>query len=378
MPLLATPDQQRHTRMKHNRTSPLTFLDSPARRVLLLGTLLAASILVSCSQPARQRKNVKDLTPAERQDYVDAVLALKKTPSPYDNTLSWYDQFVMFHKQVYEYRLPVGEGTQDQREYQIGHESPSFLPWHRKFLLMYEQALREVSGKDISLPYWDWTDPASASIVFSEGFMGPGGVESDGYVVSSGPFSKHHWNITVFPKDEETGQVLETPYLVRKLGSENELPATSDMEACLKLNTYDVEPWDSTAPRTESFRNCLEGWGSNKQDGHLHNTAHVWVGGIFQDESGTLLKGSMALVDTSPNDPVFFLHHANVDRIWALWEQRHSNAYLPNGDGNPGWNPGDSLYPFNQEQYRYDSRVELYGNTVGDMLDMSKLDYEYR
>ena len=33
---------------------------------------------------------------------------------------------------------------------------------------------------------------------------------------------------------------------------------------------------------------------------------------------------------TSPNDPVFYLHHANVDRIWSAWRQRHPNAnYRP-------------------------------------------------
>ena len=33
---------------------------------------------------------------------------------------------------------------------------------------------------------------------------------------------------------------------------------------------------------------------------------------------------------TSPNDPVFYLNHANVDRIWSGWQQKHGNPpYLP-------------------------------------------------
>jgi tyrosinase len=352
----------------------------PARRALLLGALLAASALLGCGEPARQRKNVKDLSPQERRDFVEAVLALKHTPSPYDSALSWYDQFVLFHQDVYEYKLDVPDRPEgSQAMYEIGHKSPTFLPWHRKFLLMYEQALRKVSGKDISLPYWDWTDAGSVPVVFSEEFMGPGGDPSDGYVVNAGPFSKHHWRVTVFPKDEQTHQVIETPYLLRKLGSAHELPTDSDVKGCLALSTYDVYPWNETVSREESFRNCLEGWGSHgAEDSHLHNTAHVWVGGVIDRPDGTQLSGSMAALDTSPNDPVFFLHHANVDRLWARWQERHGTAYLPDGEGYPGWHPGDSLYPFNQEAYRNDPWVELYGNTVGDMLDMSALEYAYR
>ncbi|HSP79299.1 MAG TPA: tyrosinase family protein, partial [Myxococcaceae bacterium] len=317
---------------------------SPGPFALLLGTLLVASALAGCSEPARQRKNIKDLTPAERQDFVNAVLALKRTPSPYDGTLSWYDQFVLFHRQVYEYRR---KDTHDN-EYQIGHESPTFLPWHRKFLFMYEQALSEVSGKDISLPYWDWTDTESLGVLFAEDFMGPSGDKDSGYAVLSGPFRKDTWKIQVFPKDQETKQEITTPWLIRRRGDEASpivpLPTTADMEECLRVETYDVTPWNKCSDRAESFRNCLEGWGTTNEDNHMHNTAHIWVGGVFMD-NGMEVMGSMAAVDTSPNDPIFFLHHANVDRLWAEWQQRHGISYLPNGDGRPGWNPGESLYP---------------------------------
>lgn len=51
-------------------------------------------------------------------------------------------------------------------------------------------------------------------------------------------------------------------------------------------------------------------------EGALHNPVHVWVGGPMQDQS------------TAPADPLFWLHHANVDRIWESWRQH-----------NPGLNP---------------------------------------
>ena len=49
----------------------------------------------------------------------------------------------------------------------------------------------------------------------------------------------------------------------------------------------------------------------------MHNRIHVWVG------------GDMAPA-TSPNDPVFYLNHCNVDRIWSGWQKIHNNPqYVP-------------------------------------------------
>lgn len=48
----------------------------------------------------------------------------------------------------------------------------------------------------------------------------------------------------------------------------------------------------------------------------VHNSGHVWVG------------GSMSSIPTAPTDPVFWMHHAEIDRIWAEWQA-----------ANPGQNP---------------------------------------
>jgi tyrosinase len=51
---------------------------------------------------------------------------------------------------------------------------------------------------------------------------------------------------------------------------------------------------------------------------------------------------------TSPNDPVFFLHHCNVDRLWALWQEQHPDeqAYLPLAGGIEGVNLNDPMLPW--------------------------------
>jgi tyrosinase len=45
-----------------------------------------------------------------------------------------------------------------------------------------------------------------------------------------------------------------------------------------------------------------------------HDTVHVWVG------------GTMANIHISPADPLFWMHHAQVDRIWSLWQAIPANA----------------------------------------------------
>lgn len=94
-----------------------------------------------------------------------------------------------------------------------------------------------------------------------------------------------------------------------------------------------------SANTTSSFRNLLEGWVSDRGQPETHNRVHVWVG-------GSMGPGS------SPNDPVFFLHHCNVDRLWALWQFRHPGQNYPrivprtDGAGNRPQGLDDPMPPW--------------------------------
>ena len=78
-----------------------------------------------------------------------------------------------------------------------------------------------------------------------------------------------------------------------------------------------------TGSTTKGFRNGLEGWINGPQ---LHNRVHVWVGGLIHTVAGQ--TGSMGLM-SSPNDPTFFLHHSNIDRIWVQWQDKHPDQDYP-------------------------------------------------
>jgi hypothetical protein len=71
-----------------------------------------------------------------------------------------------------------------------------------------------------------------------------------------------------------------------------------------------------TVNTTGSARNVIEGWASTRGEPEIHNRTHVWIGGT--------MSGS-----DSPNDPLFFLHHCNIDRLWALWQFRHPGQQYP-------------------------------------------------
>ncbi|BAC75067.1 putative monophenol monooxygenase [Streptomyces avermitilis MA-4680 = NBRC 14893] len=124
-------------------------------------------------------------------------------------------------------------------------------------------------------------------------------------------------------------------YLTRELGVHiGSLPTAQDVADCLQITPYDSAPWDTTS--NPSFRNQLEGWiGPN-----IHNRVHEWVGGHMRPLS-------------SPNDPVFWLHHANIDRLWAQWQYEHSDlTYMPQhgarhrGRTSPTpWIPGSGTPP---------------------------------
>ncbi len=292
---------------------------------------------------AVKRVNYRNLSQPLRKTYVDALLKLKKDGNP--ATGRNYDTYVNWHLQMMQ--MPMSQMR--------AHMSPMFLPWHREYLRLLELDLQAVSGDStLAIPYWDWADPSAGAMepLWADDFMGGNGRASD-LKVMTGPFAidKGNWPI-VF---DDTGM----NYLSRAFGSSAaapNLPTKADVDAAKALDTYDVDPWDMTSDISQSFRNNLEGWGAAAP--RLHNQVHVWMGG----DSATMQGGA------SPNDPVFFLHHSNIDRIWAQWQDASaSHAYLPVDEQSS--RPGVSLHFI----------MPLFPSSVtpADVLDHRALGYSY-
>lgn len=357
----------------------------------------------------RVRKNAKDMTAQEISDYVNAVLTLKATPSPYSDTLSYYDTFVRFHQMAVERTKCTGFG--------VAHANPAFPPWHRKMLVLYEDALSAVSGKQIALPYWDWTDQASTDATFSSNLMGGNGDPNDEYALNDGPFRKDNWQINVFTISANYIGLNPHPWIVRNLaatiagsssypGYDVSLPTSAEINSCLEITTYDMAPWDCssmTEPNT-AFRFCIEGFTQGFCPGQqaIHNIGHDWIAGFFNVPVDTVKMipvsafnpycneimrdtvpnnvrvGSMEPLDVSPNDPAFFMHHCNVDKLWAEWQdQGNADKYEPVSGQAEGYNLNDEMYPYDIPEFKSVPAMVVHGLTPASMLDYKSLGYTY-
>jgi tyrosinase len=354
---------------------------------LVLGVLSLSLVLPPMTEAGAAkvlvRKDVKDLTAAERRHFVEAVLKLKATPSPYDADLSYYDQFVAWHRELSRCD-PADPLLTDM---QMAHLGPMFLAWHREFVLLFEQALAKVSGKRVAVPYWNWTDPKSTRAVFSDGFMGGDGDAGEGWAVTTGPFRKGRWQLTVQPIGLQWASSA-TPYITRHFGSVPgvTLPTPTGVTIALQSPRYDVAPFNAESDPRVSFRNAVEGFRpplaasivcgpdgviaeAARPPQELHNSVHIWVGGHVLPEGGEgRALGTMFNVTSSPNDPVFFLHHAMVDRLWAQWQERNGvDTYLPRS-GYPKNNVDDVMQPFDDDGIRVAPR---------DVASIRGLGYRY-
>jgi tyrosinase len=253
------------------------------------------------------RRNASTLTAGERSAFVAAVLELKRRGG--------YDALVQIHFD----RMTADGGGQ-----RVGHQSPSFLPWHRRYLLDFERRLQAINPA-VTVPYWNWTiDRTPTASLWNADFLGGDGRAGDRRVVT-GPFaySTGRWPLTV--------RVDSRPYLVRSMGMETPtLPTAAQLATVLQKTPYDTAPW--TESSTVGFRAALEGFGTP----NLHNMVHVWMGGHM-------------LQTVSPNDPVFFLHHAFIDKCWSDWcvRQQAAGRYLPTGNTAGVIDVNELLPPWN-------------------------------
>jgi tyrosinase len=77
----------------------------------------------------------------------------------------------------------------------------------------------------------------------------------------------------------------------------------------------------------------------------IHDEVHMWVGGTMGD------------ISVAAYDPIFWAHHAMIDRCWYLWQLRHPGA------GPPATVLDRALSPFPM--------------TVRQTLDVTQLGYDY-
>jgi hypothetical protein len=216
-----------------------------------------------------QRKEVRVMTDAEWTKYSKAVLLLKNNKTNAGKSNS-FDDFANFHASLFNKGI---------------HNGPQFLPWHRAFLVEYESALQKIAKDNtIFVPYWDWTldagKLASSPSFTDKRFGGPS--PKAGACITTGSFVTFNPCIDRLTKFDGPGfDVVDV------------------------VNAYGGARGSA---QYDTMRAGVEG---------VHNMLHVWVGGKMN--SGT-----------SPADPIFYSHHAFIDKIWLDWqknEAQNARAY---------------------------------------------------
>jgi len=271
------------------------------------------------------RKNQATLTTAEKTAFVEAVLAQKQRPSrlhPGAADRSRYDDFVEVHLNAMAVMMETPPAPS------WGHMAAAFGPWHRVLLLQFERELQAVDAS-VTIPYWDWTvDNAVTSSLWHADFLGGNG-SGVNHAVTDGQFAgaAGRWPITV--KDDPGAR----DFLTRQLGARSDarrLPSAARQSQVLALTPYDTAPWEDMLRDPQNPGQ----WGGFRigLEVPLHNLVHRWVGGNMLDMS-------------SPNDPIFWLHHCNIDRLWAVWQFAHPMiaGYLPATGGPLGHNLRDAM-----------------------------------
>jgi tyrosinase len=192
-----------------------------------------------------------------------------------------------------------------------------FLPWHRMHLMSFERLVRSITGAThFTMPYWNYTDPVRRSLPSQ--FRSP-----------DDPLWK-----PLFRED-------------RNPGVNDGLPIDQVGEAPLGLNAM-------MSPVYADTRDGDAGFCANL-DNAPHSSVHVDV--------GTRERG-MGAVSWAANDPIFWLHHCNIDRIWASWNRAG------------GRNPIDE--GFLSRVFTFvDEAGKPLQRTVADVLDTAALGYVY-
>jgi tyrosinase len=210
-----------------------------------------------------------------------------------------------------------------------------FLPWHRGYLGWFEQICRELSGDPaFALPYWDWSAEPRIPAGMFNGVLDPNhsayrarALDFD-YRLRAALANADTWRISGAAYDPRSryAQLLQ-----RHIRFDDNLlffdqpgargpgrahPAFSSIAAsAVSLDTIHAA---LAAPDFPTF-------GSPKTAGHGSMAGF----GILEASPHNDVHRRFMADMMSPVDPLFFLHHANIDRLWDVWTRKQQRLGLP-------------------------------------------------
>lgn len=288
------------------------------RTVLTHGAAFAAATALPSTEASAatvlQRPNVSSL-PLNHPilaSYRKAIDAMKALPT--SDPRNWTRQ-AQIHNGNNMVRCPHGNWF--------------FLPWHRAYLLAFEKICRQLSNDpNFALPYWDWTaNPQLPAAFASQTFNSQPNALFDG--------TRSSQTVTI-PTNVAGSQVIAQ---------------------ILSETTFEI--FGSSRPSGQNNTNQqwqIAGGLKGPFESNPHDQVHVRISGHM-----------VSLM--SPLDPIFWLHHCNIDRIWDQWNRMgrantsdplwrnfpfNNQFVVPSGNGTAPFNVMPSaLLNIEQLGYRY-------------------------
>jgi tyrosinase len=205
-------------------------------------------------------------------------------------------------------------GVHGLPQYYCPHGDPFFLIWHRPYVLMFEEALQAVSP-GIALPFWDWTSDRAQT----EGL--PPIFAEETYA------------------EPNTGNQLPNPLYKAAISYSNPNNWTeTSRDPASPSSLADLATLVQSANREDNYNDFCP---AVEQP---HNGLHGWVG------------GSMGLVPYAAFDPIFWVHHCFIEKLFCDWQDR-AQASLPTAIAGLAQAPfnktTDDLWNYKALGYRY-------------------------
>jgi polyphenol oxidase len=285
--------------------------------------------------PVRVRKSVFELDAGEISRLKAAYTELQKITRDNDPR-GWYRQGAV--------HCWYCSGAGDSLNGMEIHGGWWFLPWHRAYLNFHEHILGSLIGDpSFALPYWDWDSC------------------SDDPKDTTGR-NRFPFEVYGSPQDNPLSPLFDS---TRAVGPHDRIPAAQVGPTRMKTILGAKFP-DFGGSGNEELP--VFGPPGGGQAGQLeagpHGYVHLWT----TDPTGLSGLADMGMLAAAAFDPVFFAHHANIDRLWSKWAAMEGHA-----------NPSNDRWLNQQPFYFYDQAQTWVGILVNQVIDHeASLSYRYQ
>lgn len=283
------------------------------------------------------RKNFNSLSKWEMLNLNYAIKQMKiRSQNNINDPLGWSFQ-VKIHNSPY----PDGSLSETCQ-----HGNCFFLAWHRMYLFFFERILfkhmRNNWPKPSGLPYWN--------------------------NANANPSTSANTIIPIMFRKSTTSMLFWPPYV-----TQSNLRHSRNLDYN-RVGTISNPVWPIPAYVGSDYNNALNY--TNYYDfqdalenahGAVHNLLGVW-----NDANNNTILYDMFDGTKAANDPIFFFHHANVDRYWELWLAKGQKRKNPGSDCDKFW--WDKRFEF------YDStgkKVSLQGKDIVEISNKMMMNYKY-